>query len=119
MQQRAGFLIKFTIFAVALGFTLSGRPPARAQSVTTTSTMQVYPQIPSNEDIKEDGDIAYMKASIDAHTKALEKLTDAVVEQGKDSARLDTKLSMFAGFITFLQAGGLLAPMFLRRKVTT
>jgi hypothetical protein len=114
MQQRAGVFIKFTIFAVALGFALSGRPPAHAQAAPTM--LQGYTQVPSNEDIKEDGDIAYMKASIDAHTKALEKLTDMQVEQGKDAARSDTKMTCFCGFIAFMQAGGMLAPMFFRWK---
>jgi hypothetical protein len=79
---------------------LSGHPPSGAQSPTPWTTVPV-----SGEDIKQDGDIAYMKASIDALVTSNKELTTTVVSQGKELASQDTKQTFFFWIICAILGG--------------
>lgn len=90
-RERCSFVLKSFCLVLVVGAALWGHPPAKAQ--VQSSPWQ--PIAVSGEDIKQDGDIAYMKSGMDAHRDSIKELVATTIEQGKDIARLDTKLTIF------------------------
>jgi hypothetical protein len=101
-RDRCIFVLKGLTFVLLLVAAVSGRPPAKAQNLTPGCCAV---GIPSGEDIKQDGDIAYMKSGMDIHRDAIKELVAISVEQGKDIARLDTKVTIFFWLLSALVGG--------------
>lgn len=101
-RERCIFVLKGFSFVLLLIAAMSGRPPAKAQTLTPGCCAV---GVPSGEDIKQDGDIAYMKSAQDAHRDSIKELTQVAIEQGKDLARLDTKVTIFFWLLSSLVGG--------------
>lgn len=84
-----------------LGAALWGHPPSRAQAPAVN-----WQPVPiSAEDIRQDGDIAYMKSSVDANKLAIKEMGQLATKQGESLVALDTKLTYFFWTISVLLGG--------------
>jgi hypothetical protein len=100
IRDRITLGLKIALLFIALVAAMIGHPPSNAQAPTPWTTVPV-----SGEDIKQDGDIAYMKASIDSDKAALKELTATVIKQGNDLASQDTKQTFFFWLICAIVSG--------------
>jgi len=101
-KEQATLALKGFMFLLFIVGALWGHPPSRAQA-PQPNVFQVVPV--SGEDIKQDGDIAYMKALMDGDKTTIKEQGLVIIEQGKQLASLDTKLTLFFWFIGAVVGG--------------
>ena len=109
-KERFHLWMKMLIFLVFIFGALWGHPPSGAQEPNNALTLLPL----SGQDIKQNDDIAYMKALLDADKITIKEQGVTITEQGKMLASMDTKLTLFFWFIGAVvggQIGFTLLPM--------
>jgi hypothetical protein len=103
-RLHTALVLKGSALLVCAGYILSNHPPAQSQAPTTLV------------DVRQDQEIESAKVEAGVQSAAISKLEDTIVDQGKDIARLDTKVTMFFSLLGALNVGGIALHMKKRRE---
>jgi uncharacterized coiled-coil protein SlyX len=100
LRERPMLAAKIVSLALIVIYLLGVHPSIYAQQSQLATPM-------SFEDVKQDSDLGYMKANQATQEATIQQLQTTVIDQGKDLAKLDEKMSIFAVILGLLQGGGI------------